>query len=264
MAKYSMSEIRAGSNNSRSHCFVTGLNQNSEPKSGSPSSNEKVPPHPCLACNVDGATDLSACQHSMDSCVAWASLSHNQRLANVQCIKHQFRDDHISSECNTPLNRKCRFCEKENAHHFLLCSKFQVKKKGSSNLAAKVGCSDVVDKQGQSLPNLSPVMLFTTYVKTEKGCRLGSLIDNGSTDDYITHKAAKKLNLIGQPVDLLTEGLKFKFRLVYTKCLFLIKWAASIFFFVMVRIQSQVGQHRQNDLPIYASVISLECFPKRF
>ena len=88
MAKYSMCEIRAG-NNPKSHCFVTGLSHHADSKTqskpaGRPSS-DKVPPHPCLACNVDGATDLSACQHSMDSCVAWGSLSHNQRLAKVQC-----------------------------------------------------------------------------------------------------------------------------------------------------------------------------------
>ena len=185
---------------------MTGRAQDSTSGKSNNSRGDKAMPHPCLACNVDGATDLSACQHSMDSCVAWGSLTHNQRLSKVKCQKHPFRNDHTTNECKTPLNRKCRFCEKENAHHFLLCSKFQVKAKGTSNLANRVGCSGTKDKMGQALPNMPPVMLYTLYVKSENGCRLGSLIDNGSTDDYVTHKAAKKLGLVGQPVDLVTEG----------------------------------------------------------
>ena len=163
-------------------------------------------PHPCLACNVDGATDLNSCQHSMDSCMAWGSLTHNQRLAKVKCQKHPFRNDHTTDECKTPLNRKCRFCNKENSHHFLLCNQFQVKAKGTTNLAKRVGCAETKDKEGQSLPHLPSVMLYTMYVKSDNGCNLGSLIDNGSTDDYITHRAAQKLGLVGQPVDLVTEG----------------------------------------------------------
>ena len=208
MAKYSLSEVRSG-NNAKSHCFVTGRSRDSDNKDRKNSlatNSEKVMPHPCLACNVDGATDLNACQHSMDTCVAWGSLTLNQRLALVKCQKHPFRNDHTTSECKTPLNRKCRFCNKEDDHHFLLCSQFQVKAKGSSNLAKRVGYIDTTDKQGQSLPHMPPVMLYTMFVKSDNGCRLGSMIDNGSTDDYVTHKAAKKLGLLGQPVNLVTEG----------------------------------------------------------
>ena len=208
MAKYNMSESR--SSNNKSYCFVTGKNGELESKNNSRlslrSSSEKSAPHPCLACNVDGATDLASCQHSMDSCVAWGSLTYNQRVAKVQCIKHPFRNDHSTKECKTPLNRKCRFCDKENDHHFLLCERFQVKRIGASNLASLVGCAKVRTEHEDCLPNLPPVMLYTTFVKTEFGYKLGSLIDNGSTDDYITHKAARKLNLIGYPIDLTTEG----------------------------------------------------------
>ena len=87
MAKYSLSEVRSG-NNAKSHCFVTGRSResdNKDRKNSGATNSEKVMPHPCLACNVDGATDLNACQHSMDTCVAWGSLTLNQRLALVKC-----------------------------------------------------------------------------------------------------------------------------------------------------------------------------------
>ena len=208
MAKYNMSDIKSNKN-SKGYCFFTGRpnnENNTDKKKLGGSQGEKVMPHPCLACNVDGATDLNSCLHSMDSCLAWGSLTLNQRLAKVQCKKHPFRNDHTTDECNTALNRKCKFCNKENDHHFLLCSKFHVKAKTTSNLSEKVNVADIKDKKGEVLPHMPPVMLYTTYVLSDNGCRLGSLIDNGSTDDYVTHKAARRLGLVGQPVDLITEG----------------------------------------------------------
>ena len=97
------------------------------------------------------------------------------------------------------MSRQCSFCEKTNSnHHPLLCPKFKTFKKSSSNVAKKAMLNN---KEGDQ----SPTLLFTSYVKSSKG-RIGSLIDNGSTDNYVLNEAVKKMKLKGNPVELLTEG----------------------------------------------------------
>ena len=74
---------------------------------------------PCLACNVDGATNLTSIIHPMATCSVWNSLTHKERERKVKCVKHPFTDDHATQECTTS-GRKCKICQKDN-HHFLLC-----------------------------------------------------------------------------------------------------------------------------------------------
>ena len=45
----------------------------------------------CLACNVDGATDLSVVCHPMESCSVWDSLQQREKESKVKCIKHPFK-----------------------------------------------------------------------------------------------------------------------------------------------------------------------------
>ena len=62
------------------------------------------------------------------------------------------------------------------------------------------------DGKSSCMEDLSPTLLYTTFAKTKGGRRLGTLMDNGSTDDYVLNSVARQLGLVGQPVELITEG----------------------------------------------------------
>ena len=78
--------------------FVTGVSatvaKSSTLVSGSKSSvrNWKA----CLACDIDGATNLAAVQHPMESCAVWNSLSIREKESRVKCRKHPFKTDHTT------------------------------------------------------------------------------------------------------------------------------------------------------------------------
>ena len=56
--------------------------------------------------------------------------------------------------------------------------------------------------------NLLPVMVQTAYINSFGGVRLGAMFDLCSTDDYITHKMARRLGCKGVDVELVVEGIK--------------------------------------------------------
>ena len=220
MTRYNMC-LSSGS--SKNLCFVTGtmVSQAQREKKESPSRPSRAGTLPCLACNVDGATDLSACLHNMGSCLVWGSLTHRQRLALVRCVKHPFsQDGHTTEECTRDINRPCLHCKKENEHSSLLCPNFQVKKKSSANTSRRTLNLETISSKVSVENDLPPTLLYTTFALSKNGRKLGALIDNGSTDDYVLNKTAKRLNLTGQPVELITEGFggietKIKTKLYY-------------------------------------------------
>ena len=148
----------------------------------------------CLACDVDGATDLRSIQHPMESCGVWKSLSQKEKEKKVKCVKHPFKDDHTTQTC-TVTGRKCKFCSKDT-HHFLLCPKPVAK--SSSNTTTLTATS---------VESMSPVLVQSLYVSAPDGSKIGSLLDLCSTDDYVTHRYAQKMHLVGEDVELLIEGM---------------------------------------------------------
>ena len=203
MTKYNISLPNGAGKN---HCFVTGtfVMQNRGDIKENSNKIRTSNTLPCLACSIDGATDLNSSLHHMGSCMVWASLPHNERVALVKCIKHPFsRDDHLTKDCKRNV-RACVHCQKENDHNSLLCTKFQIVKKGSANVSQK--CLVTASDRQDGLPDLAPTLLHTTFVRSFGNRRLGALIDNGSTDDYILNKTAKRMKLRGYPVELVTEG----------------------------------------------------------
>ena len=202
MTKYNISLPNGAGKNS---CFVTGtfIAQNKEDSRDTPK-NKSPNTLPCLACSADGATDLSACLHHMSSCAVWGSLPHRDRVMMVKCIKHPFsKDDHPTQDCKRVI-RACSFCQKDNVHNSLLCPKFQITRKGSTNISRKAHTS--ASQRLEHHPELAPTLLYSTFVKTIGHRRLGTLIDSGSTDDYILNTVAKQMKLKGHPVELITEG----------------------------------------------------------
>jgi hypothetical protein len=149
----------------------------------------------CLACDVDGATDLRATQHPMESCEVWNSLTVKEREKKVKCLKHPFKSDHTTQTC-TISGRKCKFCS-QDSHHFLLCPKKPVVKSASRAATMSVQSDQV----------MLPVMVQAQFVTAPDNSSIGSLMDLCSTDDYVTHKYAKKKNLPGEDVELVVEGM---------------------------------------------------------
>ena len=92
--------------------------------------------YPCLACNVDGATNQDSTCHPMNTCSVWNSLTMEEKNGKVKCLKHPFKDDHTTQEC-TVSGRTCKLC-KQDDHHFLLCSKMSAK---SNTNVSKVSAS---------------------------------------------------------------------------------------------------------------------------
>ena len=150
---------------------------------------------PCLACNVDGVTNLQSITHSMDTCDIWNGFSVKEKEKRVKCKKHPFAKNHTTESCPFSNITKCRICS-GTCHHFLLCPR----RKASTN--------STITKTMTSKTNLLPVMVQTAFVNTPKGVGLGAMFDLCSTDHYITHKKAKKLGCRGQEVELIVEGIK--------------------------------------------------------
>ena len=205
MVKYQSSESRLASNSghksSTQTCFVTGMSakvkSTKDSNSVSSSSNErklKFDVKPCLGCD-DGATNVDVIKHSMDTCEVWNALKVGEKEAKVKCKKHPFTSDHVTADCKTSI-RACRICQ-ERTHHFLLCPKRKVTTKSAKITVTKANVSSSVQ---------TPVIVQALFVQGMKG-RLGTLLDNCSTDNYITNKVAKKNKFQGEQVQLLVEGI---------------------------------------------------------
>ena len=54
------------------------------------------------------------------------------------------------------------------------------------------------------------------YIKSKRGIKVGTLIDDCSTDHYMLNSSAKKMRLKGIPVDLLMEGFEGNETTAYT------------------------------------------------
>ena len=52
-----------------------------------------------------------------------------------------------------------------------------------------------------------PVLMMLVEIETRGGDHLGALIDLASDTNYITHRAAKRLGLVGEPVTLIVHGV---------------------------------------------------------
>ena len=164
---------------------------------------------PCLACNVDGATDLRSTCHPMETCSVWNSLPQEERETMVTCLKHPFKDDHSTQEC-TVSGKACKFCKNDD-HHHLLCPKMPNK---SNTNVAKLSASSL---STQSDNSMLPVMVQAQFVTGLHGSKIGTLMDLCSTDDYVTHRYANKHNIPGEDVQLMVEGMGGKSTYYETK-----------------------------------------------
>ena len=209
MVKYKVSEARqsVGSHTAQSRtCFVTGTvtvqpkqsidkkGETQTPQRFPGGSIQRFPLKPCLACD-DGSTNSDVLLHNVTTCNVWNSLGIKDKEAKVKCKKHPFSIDHKTADCQRAV-RACKICQ-EKSHHFLLCPKKRVAT-NTSLTKSMIGSSE-----------LPPVMVQTSFVSIGRGMKkLGAMWDLCSTDDYITHKVARRLGLQGTDVELVVEGIK--------------------------------------------------------
>ena len=153
---------------------------------------------PCLACNVDGATDLSVVSHPVESCSISRSLPQKEKESKVKCLKHPSRTDPNTAGC-TVKGRACKKYQKDT-HPFLLCP--TKKARTDSNVAKNQPASSFAGKLMKS-----PVLLQAQFVTSIHDCRIGMLLDLGSTNNYVTHKFAKKNKLQSEDIDVEIEGI---------------------------------------------------------
>lgn len=73
--------------------------------------------------------------------------------------------------------------------------------KVSSTVCAGKG---LVDERG---PKELPVLMMLMEVTTKSGDWIGALIDLASDTNYITHQAAERLGLVGEPITLVVYGV---------------------------------------------------------
>ena len=161
-------------------------------------------PLTCLAC-CDGLTDLDATTHPTNDCDVWRSLTFDQRKEKVNCLYHPARGlhcNHTTAECSVGKAR-CQFCKENNSdgHHTWFCHQAKAKTKTS-----------LTKTSSSTADMLNPVMVKTLFVTAvspdnNKTGKLGCIIDDCSTDHYVTFKAAKMYGFHGKDVELCVEGL---------------------------------------------------------
>ena len=123
--KYLGAESRQGSSSmaksQTNTCFVTGTTFVAESRSNVGDKNVQERSgnlKPCLICSSDGATNLEASLHPMNTCDVWKSLSIERRLVKVKCKKHPFATNHTTSTCKKKI-WPCNNCKEDN-HNSLL------------------------------------------------------------------------------------------------------------------------------------------------
>ena len=90
----------------------------------------------------------------------------------------------LSEQTNTIEGRACKNCE-EDSHHFLLCP--AKKAMTALNMAKNTPASSYAGQLKKS-----SVLLQAQFVTSLHGFKIGTLLNLGSTDNYVTHKFAKR------------------------------------------------------------------------
>ncbi|XP_077457237.1 uncharacterized protein LOC144074602 [Stigmatopora argus] len=185
----------------------------------------------CVVCREEGHGE------KLFFCKAFKNLKPKDKLSAVERLgacKNCLGCHKDESECrDTYLCRK-QSCKKD--HHFFLCQKGDATprpnagrhelterqqrfmsglspeaaeefKRAFTNVSARSLCTDKSAAMGHSAGEELPVMLMLLEVTANAGQKIGTLIDLASDTNYITHSAAKRLNLRSEKVTLLVHGV---------------------------------------------------------
>ena len=197
---------------------------------------KESPQEPCPMCGEEGHGKR------LFRCKAFRKAALSEKRALVKKVKacHKCLGSHgVDGACNLKF-----LCRKEECapadHHYFLCSRPVEKKepkaerkKGSRgpteeqeiifaglNLspeqlsAVRQACTNVTSRacSGRGFVEEGdlkehPVLMMLVDITTKRGDHLGTLIDLASDTNYITHQAAERLGLIGEPITLVVYGV---------------------------------------------------------
>ena len=76
-----------------------------------------------------------------------------------------------------------------------------------TNITAKTHCADKPGLMESSALQELPVILMLLEVTANAGQKIGTLIDLASDTNYITHRAARRLNLRSEKITLVVHGV---------------------------------------------------------
>ena len=181
-----------------------------------------------------------------------ASLKDRRALLKKTKVCSKCLSSHeIDKSCNPRFCCSKEGCKSEDGpadHHYLLCPKPPVSKDTSRAVNKKRPqglteeqegvirglnlTSEQEDKMRKAFTNKAtstacsgtglqekehPVLMMLVDVATRGGDYVGALIDLASDTNYITHRAAKRLGLVGEPVRLIVYGVGSMVTKVETK-----------------------------------------------
>lgn len=195
---------------------------------------------PCGMCGGEGHTGrLYRCKTFKKSSPSERRAQVNRTKACPKCLDIHGKD----SQCKDNFlcrNDECKRGDASPDHHFFLCLRSPAKKdttKGEkrrgprglteeqealfarsdpeqreavrntcTNKVSSTICAgqDLVDERG---PKEHPVLMMLVEVTTKRGDWVGALIDSASDTNYITHQAAERLGLVGEPITLVVYGV---------------------------------------------------------
>ncbi|XP_039503109.1 uncharacterized protein LOC120459751 [Pimephales promelas] len=191
----------------------------------------------CLRCHVesDECTDTYLCRNR--DCRRGSSSDHHFFL----CLKGGFKGKE-SVKVGKPSTRRQTFTEEQEELMSELTPDMAEKvRRAFTNMAEKS------DGTGRSLRGVMdsstrelPVILMLLEVTTNTGQKIGTLIDLASDTNYITHVAARRLNLQSEKITLVVHGVGGMAMKVKTKR-----------YVLKVRIKTPRGTERAHELICY-------------
>lgn len=113
-------------------------------------------------------------------------------------------------------------------------------KKAFTNKTTVKGCTNTKKDLRLNETREHPVIMMLMMVTANAGQKIGTLIDLASDTNYITHKAAKRLQLRGEDVTLVVQGVGEMVMTVATK-----KYS------LRVRVKTPEGKERAHELLCY-------------
>ena len=126
------------------------------------------------------------------------------------CLKSPAKKDSVRAETKGEKRREARGPTEEQEALFaslgLTPEQLEAVRKACTNKVSSTICAgkDLVDESGL---NEHPVLMMLVEVTTKRGDWVGALIDLASDTNYITHQAAERLGLAGEPITLVVYGV---------------------------------------------------------
>ena len=126
------------------------------------------------------------------------------------CLKSPAKRDPPKGETRGERRRESRGPTEEQETLFaslgLTPEQLEAVRKACTNKASSTVCAGR-GQAGDGEPKEHPVLMMIVDVTTKRGDWVGALIDLASDTNYITHQAAERLGLTGEPITLVVYGV---------------------------------------------------------